>query len=114
VVSSRRDGLGREESERLRGENIRQIRENTQRVRGVWGKEQSLWGGSDKKGLGEELGTSSPLLLFRLNPSRRSILLPALPEPFAYSPRFGRRNQGRTGYHGKKGGGQECVGEGWE
>jgi len=26
----------------------------------------------------------------------------------------GGQNQGRTGYHGKKGGGQGCGGEGWE
>ena len=56
-----------------------------------------------------------PLLIrFRLNPPTSSVLLPAPPEPFAYSPGSGGRNQGRTGYHGKKGGGQGCVEESWE
>jgi len=31
------------------------IRENTQRVLGVRGEEQSLWGGLDEEGLGEKL-----------------------------------------------------------
>jgi len=52
--SSRRDGCGREESEKLRGKNVRWIRENTQRVRGVQGEEQSVWGLRMKKpGQGE-------------------------------------------------------------
>ena len=54
----------REESERLEGQKVRQIRENTQRVQGVPGEEESLWRGSDEKGLGEGLGMFSPLLLF--------------------------------------------------
>ena len=65
------------------------IRENTQRGRGVHGEEQSSWGGSDEKGLGEGLLTFSTLLLFRPNLSTSSVLHPAPPEPFAYSPRSG-------------------------
>jgi len=68
-----------EEGERLGGENIRRIRLKTERVRGVRGEEQSLWGGSDEKGRGEVLGTFSPLVLFRLNLPTRSVPLPAPP-----------------------------------
>jgi len=98
----------------LRGENVRRIRENMERVRGVLGEEQNLWGGSDEKGEVGRTLTVPLLVLFRPNPSTSSVLLPAPPELFAYFPGSGRRNQGKTGYNGKKGGGQVCVGEGWE
>ena len=101
-------------SERWRGENIHEIRENTQRGRGLWGEEHSLWGGSDEKGLGEGLGTFSLLLLCHLNPPTCSVLHPGPPEPFAYSPGSGKQNQGRTWDPAKKSGGQGCVGEGLE
>jgi len=56
-----------------------------------------------------------PLLaLFCPNPPTSSVFLPTPPAPFAYSPRSGGRNQPRTGYHGKKSGGQGFLGEGWE
>jgi len=48
-ASSGQDRLGREESERLKGENVRWIQENTQRVQGVQGEEQGLWGGVQTK-----------------------------------------------------------------
>jgi len=105
--------LGREESERFRGKNVRRIREDTQRVRGVWGEEQILWRGSDEKAEAGIMFTVPLRVLFCPKPPTSSVLLPAQPEPFAYSPRSGARNQGRTGYHGKKGGGHGCVGEGW-
>jgi len=78
------------------------------------GRRTELLGGLDEKELGEGLGTFPLLLLFHPNPPKRSILFPAPPEPFAYSPAFGGGNQGRTGYHGRKGGTQGCVGEGWQ
>jgi len=98
----------------LTGENVRQIRENTHRVREVLGEAQSLWGGSDEKGLGEGLGTFSHFSLFCPNPPTSSVLLLTPPEPFAYSPGSGGQNHSKTRYHGKKGGGQGCVGESWE
>jgi len=85
-ASSGRDGLGMEESGRLRGENVRRIRENTQRVRGVRGDEQSSWGGSDERGLGEGLGTFSPLLLFHPNPPTSSVFSPHPPNPLRILP----------------------------
>jgi len=51
------------------------------RVQRVQGEEQSLWGGSDEKGLEEGLGTFSPLLLCRLNPPTSSVLPPHPPNP---------------------------------
>jgi len=111
------DGLGREESERFRGEKVRRIRENMQRGWAVRKEEQSLCGDWDEKELGEGRGMFSPLLLLCPNTPTSSVLqvlLPVPPKLFAYSPRSGRRNQSRMGYHGKKDGGQECVGEGWE
>ena len=113
-VSSGRDRLGREKSERLRGENVCRIRENTQRVRGVRGEEKSFWGVSDEKGLGEGLGTFSPLLLFHPHPPTSCVLLPLPPEPLAYSPGSGGGNRVRTGYHGNNSSGHGCVGEGWD
>jgi len=96
----------------LRGENVRRIWENTQGVRGVRGEEQNLWGDSDEKAEAGRTFTVPLLVLFRPNLPTSSVLLPAPPEPFAYSPASGRRNQGRTGYHGKKRGGEGCVGDG--
>jgi len=66
---------------------VRRIRQNTQRARAVLGEEQSLWGGMDEEG---EAGRTFPvplLLLFRPKPPTSHFLLPAPPEPFAYSPR---------------------------
>jgi len=100
-ASSGGDGLGWEESERFRGENVRRIGENTQRVQRVQGEEQSLWGGLDEKRLGEGLGTFSPLLLLCLNPPTSCILLPTPPEPFEYFPGSRGRNLGRMGYRCK-------------
>jgi len=67
---------------------IHQIPGNTQMVLEGRGEEQSVWGGLDKKG---EVGRTFPvplLVLFRLNPSTSSVLLPAPPEPFVYSRGF--------------------------
>ena len=89
---------------------VRRIRENTQRVREVRGEQQTLWGGfRRKRRSGENVPSPSPSP-FSSKPIPSSLLLPAPPEPFAYSPRSGRPNQGRTGYHGKKGVSGE---EGW-
>jgi len=63
---------------------------------GVQGEEHSLWGGSDQKGLGEELGMFSPLLLFRPNPPTSCVLVPTPTKPFAYPPESGGRNEGRN------------------
>jgi len=78
----------------------------------VRGEEQSLWRASDEKAGAGRRFTVPLLVLFRPNPTTSSVLLPALPEPFAYSPGSGGQTPGRTGYHGKKGGGQGRVGEG--
>ena len=68
------------------------------------GEDQSLDGGSDENAEAERTFTVPLLGLFVPNPPTRSGLLPAPPEPFAYSPGSGGQNQGRTRYHGKKGG----------
>ena len=86
---------------------------NTPRVRGVQGKEQSLWVGSDKKAEVRRRFTVLLLVFFRPNPTSSSVHLPVPTEPFAYCPGSGRRNQGRTEYQRNKGDGQGCVGEGW-
>ena len=62
---------------------------------------------------GENVHSPSPSASSSEPPNKFSFS-PCTPEPFAYSPGSGGRNQGRTGYHGKKGGGQGCLVEGWE
>jgi len=98
----------------LRGDNVHRIWENTQRVQEVWGEERSFWGGSDEKAEAWGTFTFPLLVLFCPNPPTSSVRLTQPPEPFAYSPGSGGRNQGTTGYHGEKGGGQGCVDEGCE
>jgi len=68
---------------------VRRFQENTQSVRGVRVEEQNLWGGSNKKAKAGRTFPVPLLILFRLNPSTRSVRLPAPPEPFAYSPGSG-------------------------
>jgi len=82
MASSGRDGLGREEIEMLGRENVRRIRENTQRVPVGRGEEQSLGVGLDEKGLRERLGMFSPLLLFHLNPPQALFFSLHLPNPW--------------------------------
>jgi len=69
---------------------------------GSAGREQSLCGGSDKKGLGGALGMFSPLLLFRPNSLTSSDLLPYLSSPLRILPDLAHEIRAERGIMGKR------------